>query len=264
MKLERNGRMVVLNVDLNLNERAYDRVYALSQGFVVRAKGLVDMAGGEPRFLRTGRRPGPSSAPSRSRRTARTSSRPTSTPAAPSRGARTRQSRLSRTYPPGQRVGWMAGLLPFLGYQEIFDDIRLNESWRSEVNLKQGAVLIPQFLNPHYPRPTWRAHPPSLGVTRDLGATHFVGVAGVGADAADYNAADPAVAKKLGVFGYSRQTNVKDITDGLSNTIYMIQVPPRHQRPWIAGGGATVTGIPETNSVQPFVSPRAASGAPTC
>jgi hypothetical protein len=151
----------------------------------------------------------------------------------------------------------MAGLLPFLGYQEIYDGIQLKESWRSEQNIKQGAVLIPQFLNPRYRRQDWRAHPPSVGVTRDLGATHFVGIAGVGIDAADYTLSDPGVAKKLGILGYDRRTAVKDITDGLANTAYMIQVPPTHQRPWIAGGGSTVTGIPETRSVQPFVSTQA-------
>jgi prepilin-type processing-associated H-X9-DG protein len=88
-----------------------------------------------------------------------------------------------------------------------------------------------------------------------MGATHFVGIAGVGIDAADYSARDEAVAKKLGVFGYDRRTTVKDITDGLSNTVFMVQVPPTHQRPWIAGGGATVMGVPETRSIEPFVAP---------
>jgi hypothetical protein len=46
---------------------------------------------------------------------------------------------------------------------------------------------------------------------------------------------------------------VKDVTDGLANTIYIIQVPDNFPRPWIAGGGATVEGVPETNSVRPYV-----------
>ena len=117
-------------------------------------------------------------------------------------------------------------------------------------------MLIPAFLNPRYSPDKWRAHPASIGVTRDLGATHFVGVAGIGLEAADYDANDPEVAKKLGVFGYNRRTAAKDITDGLSNTIFMIQVKPDEPRPWIAGGGATVTGIRETNSVKPFVLPQ--------
>jgi hypothetical protein len=251
MKLERKGRTLILNLDLSLNERAYDRIYGLSQGFVLRAKGMVDMAGGEPRYYEL------VSAGTRYRTEAvEKEKKPANTYP---RGTFPREEgrALSRTWPPNHRVSWMAGLLPFLGYQEVYDGIRLGESWRSENNVKQGAVLIPAFLNPRYERPTWWADVPSLGFASRLGATHFVGVAGVGIDAADYGPRDPNVAKKLGVFGYNRQTNVKDITDGLSNTVYMIQVPPKHQRPWIAGGGATVTGIPETRSVEPFVSTQA-------
>src|SRR5207248_4273011 len=59
-----------------------------------------------------------------------------------------------------------------------------------------------------------------------------------------------------------RATRLADIVDGLSNTVLMVQVPwnknqfplTTHQRPWIAGGGSTVQGVPETKSVQPFVS----------
>jgi len=146
----------------------------------------------------------------------------------------------------------MAGLLPFLGYEDLFKQINSKKSWRDEDNLKRGAVLIPQFLNPQFPRQSWRAHVPSLGV-RDQGATHYVGMAGVGLDAADYKFGDKAVEKKLGMFGYERRTALKDVTDGLSNTIYVIQVSPTYPRPWLAGGGATTMGAPETKSVQPFV-----------
>jgi hypothetical protein len=78
-------------------------------------------------------------------------------------------------------------------------------------------------------------------------------MAGVGLDAADYKFGDKAVEKKLGMFGYERRTALKDVTDGLSNTIYVIQVSPTYPRPWLAGGGATTQGAPETKSVQPFV-----------
>src|SRR5262249_53582770 len=72
----------------------------------------------------------------------------------------------------------------------------------------------------------------------------------------EYSANDPATAKKLGVFGYDRTTRVQEITDGVSNTILMAQVPPTYKRPWMAGGGSTVEGVPEKDSVRPFVSPQ--------
>jgi hypothetical protein len=243
MTLNRQGRSIYFDFDLTMTERAYDQVYVLTESAVVRMKGMVDMADGQPRWHEL----------------AGTSTVLRKDGSYP-RGTFPRDepvgSRLSRTWPPNQRVGWMVNLLPFLGQDELYQRIDKKKNWRDEENLKQGAVLIPQFLNPRYPRPSWRAAVPSLGL-RDQGATHFVGVAGVGIDAADYSANNPANAKRLGIFGYDRKTSVEDITDGLSNTMYMIQVPPTHQRPWIAGGGATITGIPDTNSVKPFVATQA-------
>jgi hypothetical protein len=239
MTLTRQGRTLTFGVELSMNEKAYDKVYALSEGTVIRMKGMVEMADGRPRWQELAEA---------GKGLARDGAFP--------RGTFARDEaigvRLSRTWAPNHRVSWMVNLLPFLGQEELFQRIEKRKGWRDDENLKQGAVLIPQFLNPRFPRPTWRASVPSLGL-RDLGATHFVGVAGVGVEAADYAADDPAVAKKLGIFGYARRTNVKDITDGLNNTIYMIQVPPTYPRPWIAGGGATVTGVPESGSVKPFV-----------
>jgi type IV secretory pathway VirB10-like protein len=49
-------------------------------------------------------------------------------------------------------------------------------------------------------------------------------------------------------------TKVTDITDGLPGTIALIQVPSAFKNPWLAGGGSTVRGCPETGCVKPFVS----------
>jgi hypothetical protein len=40
----------------------------------------------------------------------------------------------------------------------------------------------------------------------------------------------------------------------LANTIAVIQVPSAYKNPWLAGGGSTVRGCPESGSVKPFVS----------
>jgi hypothetical protein len=176
----------------------------------------------------------------------------------PLRGAFNREgASLGRPYPPDQRVSWMAQLLPQLGHQDVYDGIKFDRSWRPEKdsvdNARMGSVLIPAFLDPTSPEASWMVSFPSMP-DRAYAATSFVGVAGVGYDAADYRADDPAVANKLGVFGYDRETRLEDVKDGLANTIMMIQVPPAYKRPWIAGGGATVAGIPEKQSVAPFVS----------
>jgi hypothetical protein len=165
-------------------------------------------------------------------------------------------TRAGRPYEPKQRVSWLAELLPYLGPEQagLHRGIEPNKSWNDPENLGAAATLVPQFLNPNYPPNTWWVRYP--GMTEPTAATHYVGIAGIGADAAEYRSDDPAMAKKLGIFGYDRATKLQDVTDGAANTIMMAQVPPTHKRPWMAGGGSTVEGVREQGSVRPFVSPQ--------
>ncbi len=85
---------------------------------------------------------------------------------------------------------------------------------------------------------------------KDVAATHFVGVAGVGMDAAEY----PLGNAKAGAFGYDRETQPADVKDGLDKTILLLQVPAELKAPWLAGGGATVRGVSSgPDPVRPFV-----------
>jgi hypothetical protein len=160
--------------------------------------------------------------------------------------------RQNRPWPPDQRVSWMAEILPELGYSEIYQKIDPQKSWRDEENLLPSMALIPEFLDGRIPNRSHFFHYPNT--LSEVAATDFVGMAGVGMDAASYDEKDPELAKKLGIFGYDRVTKVSDIPDGLPNTILLIQVPSAYKNPWLAGGGSTVRGCPETGSVKPFVS----------
>lgn len=153
--------------------------------------------------------------------------------------------------PPHTRVGWMVELLPFLGRAEIRGAIDVKKPWRDEQNLAAGTNWVPEFLIPAYPRSSWVARLPSLP-DYSLGATHYVGLSGIGLDAADLPDS-PEFRNRLGLFGYDRPTNLDQVPDGLANTIYLITVPPGVPRPWLAGGGATIQGVPESNSLAPFV-----------
>jgi uncharacterized protein (TIGR03067 family) len=150
----------------------------------------------------------------------------------------------------------MAGLLPYMGHQNLFHRIQFNQSWRDSSNWMAGNTIVPQFLDPMYPDNTRQLAVGDLPL--DFAATHFVGIAGVGLDAASYKRGDPATDHKRGPLSYDGSASLDEIRAGrgLSNTILMIQVP--HDgvtgvSPWIAGGGATLRGVPETNSIAPFV-----------
>lgn len=156
---------------------------------------------------------------------------------------------------PKNRISWMAGLLPYMGYQTLFTKIKFDQSWRDPGNWMSGRALVPQFIDPSYPEYTRHIAIGDLPV--DFGATHYVGIAGVGLDAASYKR-DNATANKRGILGYDGSASLDEVRQGrgVSNTILMIQVP--HDRitgvsPWIAGGGATLRGVPEKNSIAPFI-----------
>lgn len=159
--------------------------------------------------------------------------------------------RMHRPWQPDEKVSWMADLLPYLpGHADVHAQINFQKSWRDKENLDAAMTLVPYFLDRNSPPSSWYVTHP--GLTGEVAATHYVGVAGVGMDSADYPIQSPEFAKRRGVFGYDRETQLSDIGD-LAYTVVLLQVPPSLRGAWLAGGGSTVRGVPETKSVQPFV-----------
>jgi hypothetical protein len=173
-------------------------------------------------------------------------------------GALPRPSNGERLLPwrPDQRLSWLADLVPFFGPD--YADWRFDTAfgWNEGRNLLMAQRILPHLVatkqikavdtHIHYP-----------GVDQPLGATYFVGIAGVGHDAAEYTAEDASKAAKRGVFGYDRVTRKEDIKDGLEQTIVLLMVPGDHKAPWLAGGGGTVRGVSEDEAeghpLAPFV-----------
>lgn len=88
-------------------------------------------------------------------------------------------------------------------------------------------------------RATDLLNPRVAAVASDEGypASHYVGVAGVGADAAKLPKSHP----RAGVFGYDRRTTREDIRDGTSNTLLVVGVQD-HPPAW-ASGTSSVRGL---------------------
>ena len=162
-------------------------------------------------------------------------------------------ARYRLAYPPEQRCSFFVDLLPYIGQGPLRNQIQDKKfPWYAKENINAGETWVPEFLVPYYPQETWRAtHPLAEG--KSLGATNYVAPAGLGMDAGYYDPADPVMAKKVGITGYSWGSKPEDIKDGMSNTIYLLQAAPGTARPWIAGGGATNVGIDETDPMAAFV-----------
>lgn len=125
--------------------------------------------------------------------------------------------------PPEARLSWIAGLLPFLGEEASLGPLDPSKRWNGPENGPTTARPFPMVVHP---------------AAKEAGprnGTHFVGMAGVGPDAAALPASDP----RAGIFGHDRQTRRRDIQDGLNHTILLAGVRDRIG-PWGQGGHATV------------------------
>ena len=169
----------------------------------------------------------------------------------------TKPERFGLPWPPDHRTSFIVELLPYLNHGGLRSQIQEKKfAWYDNKNMKAATTWIPELLVPYYPQSAWRAHHPLAEQGQAaLGATNFVALSGLGLDSARFNPTKPEHAKLVGITGYDWGSNPAEITDGMSNTIYMIQVPPGFTRPWIAGGGATVMGVDDraTNPILDFV-----------
>jgi Protein of unknown function (DUF1559) len=232
------GRTVALSIDLNISHKLYEVIRDGLKAEAVQLKGLAELVASRLRVHEL----------------ARALQLYVKEKGTFPRGALQRAPSAERgiDWYPDQRLSWMVELLPYLGDGEYKDlTIDPDKSWNEGSNLLAAQVLVPQFLSPGDPKSAHVHYPGRIG---SFAATRFVGVAGLGLDAATYPAGDPALVKKLGVFGYNRVTKQEDIRDDPESTIAMLQVPSGQIMPWLAGGGSTLRGISEgDDALKPFI-----------
>lgn len=131
---------------------------------------------------------------------------------------------------PEDRISWGYSVLPYIEQQALYDKIDASKGWADPANANAVGTAIPALRNPSQPGP--RINP---------SASDYVGMAGVGEDAALLENDDP----KAGIFGYNRVTKMRDITDGTSNTI-MIMDSSEPNESFLAGGRATIRGFSQS------------------
>lgn len=136
--------------------------------------------------------------------------------------------------PPDRRLSWVVQMLPVLDRRhqdtgKLLSQIELGGAWDSDANAAAGRTPVRVLLCP--------ARPPVVA-DGEPAVTQFVGIAGVGPDAASLSPDDP----RAGAFRYDSATPLTAFPDGLSNTLLFGQT--NHQLgPWIRGGPATVRGL---------------------
>jgi hypothetical protein len=134
---------------------------------------------------------------------------------------------------PSQRLSWIAALIAARdpgGPLPAWD-----RPWNDPANARFVRRKQPDWLNPLVD---------SVVSSDRYPATHFVGVAGVGDDAA----ALPADHPRAGIFGHDRRVSFDDVGDGLANTMLVAGVENRLGS-WAAGGDASVRGF----TAEPYI-----------
>ncbi|MDC0935748.1 DUF1559 domain-containing protein [Pirellulales bacterium] len=93
-------------------------------------------------------------------------------------------------------LSWRVAILPYLEHQALYNRFHLDEPWDSEHNRKLIPLMPAVFLDP------------SSGLSMEEGKTHYLGPLGPGT-----------------LFtGKDRGRQIREVTDGTSNTIALVQV----------------------------------------
>lgn len=107
--------------------------------------------------------------------------------------------------------------------------------WSDPVNDAFVRRQIPDFLNSDVSEVVGSDRRP---------VTHFVGMTGVGPDAAELPLVDP----RAGMFGYNRRVTQDDLVDGAANT-WMVAGVSQQLGSWAAAGNSTLRGLTQ----EPYV-----------
>jgi hypothetical protein len=131
--------------------------------------------------------------------------------------------------PPEKRLSWLVDLLPYIEQDNVYSRIDTKQGWDTELNRFAALLSYKSFHCPGYPE-----GPPAS----TLWPSHYVGIAGVGEDAAWLPSGHP----RAGFFGYDRALYKKDLVRGESETAVVAETGAA-QGAWTAAGPPTVRGF---------------------
>ncbi len=160
-----------------------------------------------------------------------------------------------KTYPPGtagpselppdQRLSLHAALLPYLeqrpgisvNYAQVARTLDFKQGWEAGVHTTARSTAIPSYVC----RGDANLPPDRRGLTT------YVGITGVGPDAARL----PKDSPRAGFFGYDRTVRDGDVKPGTSYLIMLTETAVDNG-PWLAAGLPTLREVPAADDMSPF------------
>lgn len=126
---------------------------------------------------------------------------------------------------PEESLSWYASVLPYIDQQALYEQLDLQQEWNGDDNKAVARTPIQVFRNPS-----------ATEVDLDgYAQADYAGVAGLGKDGPKLDVGDDGA----GIFAYHRTTKIRDITDGMSNTL-MVGDISKERGPWLQGGKGTI------------------------
>ncbi len=155
--------------------------------------------------------------------------------------------------PPNERFSLFLAVHPYTEASPLYSQLAKTEAWNSPKNagvLSDGSLYGRLYYCPEWMNQYGRERRATTA-TGHLSITNYIGVAGIGADAATRPTDTPGI----GMFGYDRTLKSDQVKDGLANTMMLIETG-HEVGPWLRGGPSTVRGI------DPGVGPLVGDGLP--
>jgi hypothetical protein len=138
---------------------------------------------------------------------------------------------------PDERLSWLVSLLPYLEEETLYKQFDPSSGRAGKNNQRSSATPVKIFICPAQPKREPNA---------PWAYSSYVGIAGVGADAASL----PLEDKRCGVFGYERHVMMQDVKDGVNSTLSILETALENGH-WDAGGSATVR--PIDSEQEPYI-----------
>jgi prepilin-type processing-associated H-X9-DG protein len=130
---------------------------------------------------------------------------------------------------PEQRLSWLLSILPYLEANNLYARTDRDKGWEAEENRFLALTVIRTYQCPGFPD-----QPP----TSTLVPSHYVGLAGLGPDAATL----PLANQRAGFFGYERKLTPADVK-GETSTLLVAMETTHVRNAWTSGGPATARGL---------------------